>query len=111
MFIVMGFSAPTSLALLNAREINSSDKINYELSVSLCPIHTTAYRYFEVSVCAKVPNRVPGETMRREVELDPQVSPEEIMSREVELGCQTELDFLVSLRVVQQQCNGHCQSL
>ena len=28
-------------------------------------------------------NRVPGETMRREVELDPQVSPEEIMSREV----------------------------
>ena len=28
----------------------------------------------------------PGETERREVELDPQVSPEEIKSREVELG-------------------------
>ena len=26
---------------------------------------------------------------RREVELDPQVSPEEIMSREVELGCES----------------------
>ena len=32
---------------------------------------------------------VPGEIMRREVELDPQVSHEEIMSREVELGCET----------------------
>ena len=30
--------------------------------------------------------RVPGKIKRREVELDPQVSPEEIMSREVELG-------------------------
>ena len=28
----------------------------------------------------------PGETERREVMLDPQVSPEEIESREVELG-------------------------
>ena len=28
-----------------------------------------------------------GEIKRREMELDPQVSPEEIMSREVELGC------------------------
>ena len=34
-------------------------------------------------------NRVPGEIKRREVELDPQVSPEEIMSREVELGCES----------------------
>ena len=51
--------------------------------------------------------RVPGEIKRREVELDPQVSPEEIMSREVELGC--EKVGLLSLRVVpQQQCNGHC---
>ena len=32
-------------------------------------------------------HRVPDEIKRREVELDPQVSPEEIMSREVELGC------------------------
>ena len=32
-------------------------------------------------------NRAPGEIKRREVELDPQISPEEIMSREVELGC------------------------
>ena len=31
-------------------------------------------------------HRVPDQTKRREVELDPQVSPEEIMSREVELG-------------------------
>ena len=30
--------------------------------------------------------RVPGEIKRREVELDPQVSPKEIMSREMELG-------------------------
>ena len=31
----------------------------------------------------------PGEIKRREVVLDPQVSPEEIMSREVELGCES----------------------
>ena len=37
-------------------------------------------------------HRGPGEIKRREVELDPQVSPEEIMSREVESGCQ-KLDF------------------
>ena len=30
--------------------------------------------------------RGPGEIKRREVELDPQVSPEEVKSREVELG-------------------------
>ena len=36
-------------------------------------------------------SRVPGEIKRREVELDPQVSPEEIMNREVKL---------LSLRVV-----------
>ena len=34
-------------------------------------------------------SRVPGEIKRREMELDPQVSPEEIMSREVELGCES----------------------
>ena len=34
-------------------------------------------------------SRVPGEIKRREVELDPQVSPEEVMSREVELGCES----------------------
>ena len=33
--------------------------------------------------------KVPGEIKRREVELNPQVSPEEIMSMEVELGCQS----------------------
>ena len=38
-------------------------------------------------------NRVPGEIKRREVELDPQVSPEEIMSREVELGCESWTSF------------------
>ena len=36
--------------------------------------------------------RVPGE-IKREVELDPQVSPEEIMSREVELGCESWTSF------------------
>ena len=36
--------------------------------------------------------RVPGEIKRREVELDPQVSPEEIMSREVAAGLR-KLDF------------------
>ena len=51
-------------------------------------------------------HRVPGEIKRREVELDPQVSPEEIVSREVELGCES---WTFSLQVVpQQQCNGHC---
>ena len=33
--------------------------------------------------------RVPGQIKRREVVLDPQVSPEEIMSREVKLGCES----------------------
>ena len=37
--------------------------------------------------------RVPGEIKRREVELDPQVSPEEIMSREVELGYESWTSF------------------
>ena len=51
-------------------------------------------------------HRVPGEIKRREVELDPQVSPEEIVSREVELGCES---WTFSLQVApQQQCNGHC---
>ena len=36
---------------------------------------------------------IPGEIKRREVELDPQVSPEEIMSREVELGCESWTSF------------------
>ena len=37
--------------------------------------------------------RVPGEIKRREVGLDPQVSPEEIMNREVELGCESWTSF------------------
>ena len=41
--------------------------------------------------------RVPGEIKRREVELDPQVSPEEIMSREVELGCESWTSFASGL--------------
>ena len=40
--------------------------------------------------------RGPGEIKRREVELDPQVSPEEIMSREVELGCESWTNSFVS---------------
>ena len=37
--------------------------------------------------------RVPGEIKRREVELDPQVSPEEIISRKMELGCESRTSF------------------
>ena len=40
--------------------------------------------------------KVPGEIKRREVELDPQVSPEEVMSREVELGCESWTSFASS---------------
>ena len=36
-----------------------------------------------------ITHRVPGEIKRREMELDPQVSPEEIMNRKVELGCKS----------------------
>ena len=39
---------------------------------------------------------VSGKIKRREVELDPQVSPEEIMSREVELGCESWTSFALS---------------
>ena len=39
----------------------------------------------------------PGEIKRREVELDPQVSPEEIMSRKVELGYESWTFLLVTL--------------
>ena len=43
-----------------------------------------------VCVCVCDYHRVPGEIKRREVELDPQISPEEIMSsREVELRCES----------------------
>ena len=48
----------------------------------------------------------PGEIKRREVVLDPQVSPEEIMSREVEL-CSESWTCLLQV-VTQQRCNGHC---
>ena len=47
-----------------------------------------------VCVCVCDYHRVPGEIKRREVELDPQVSPEEIMSsRELELGCESWTSF------------------
>ena len=52
-------------------------------------------------------HRVPGEIKRREVVLDPQVSPEEIMSREVELGCESWTSFASGCSR-QQQCSGHC---
>ena len=42
----------------------------------------------------------PGEIKRREVVLDPQVSPEEIMSREMDLGYESLTSFL--LQVVPQ---------
>ena len=48
----------------------------------------------------------PGEIKRREVVLDPQVSPEEIMSREVELGTESWTSF--ASVVPQQQYYGHC---
>jgi len=51
-------------------------------------------------------SRVPGEIKRREVELDPQVSPEEIMSREVELGCENWIFFASGCSSI--ECNGHC---
>ena len=41
--------------------------------------------------------RVPGEIKRREMELDPQVSPEEIMNREVELGFESWTSFASGL--------------
>ena len=47
----------------------------------------------------------PGETKRREVVLDPQVSPEEIKSREVELGSESWTSF--ASVVSQQRCYGH----
>ena len=49
----------------------------------------------------------PDEIKRREVVLDPQVSPEEIMSREVELGCESWTSSLLQV-VTQQRCNRHC---
>ena len=39
---------------------------------------------------------VAGKIKRREVELDPQVSPAEIMSRELELGCESWTSFASS---------------
>ena len=49
----------------------------------------------------------PGEISRREVVLDPQVSPEEIMRKEVELGSESWTSFLLQV-VTQQRCSGHC---
>ena len=49
----------------------------------------------------------PGEIKRREVALDPQVSPEEIMSREVELGSESWTSFLLEV-VTQQRCKERC---
>ena len=46
--------------------------------------------------CARQGSRRDREIKRREVELDPQVSPEEIMSREVELGCESWTSFASS---------------
>ena len=53
-------------------------------------------------------HRVPGEIKRREVELDPQVSPEEIMSREVELGCESWTSFASGFSSTVVPRNGHC---
>ena len=49
----------------------------------------------------------PGEIKKREVVLDPQVSPEEIMSREVELGGESWTSSLLQV-ATQQRCNGRC---
>ena len=48
----------------------------------------------------------PGKMMRREVVLEPQVSPEEIKSNEVQLGSESCTSF--ASVVSQQQCYGHC---
>ena len=53
-------------------------------------VHKLHQRY---ALCHYTILRVPGEIKRREVELDPQVSPEEIMSREMELGCESWTSF------------------
>ena len=47
-----------------------------------------------------------GEIKRREVVLDPQVSPEEIKIREVELGSESWPSF--ASVATQQQCYRHC---
>ena len=51
----------------------------------------------------------PGEIKRREVVLDPQVSPEEIKSRVVELGLKAGLLLLQLL--TKRRCYGHCDSV
>ena len=48
----------------------------------------------------------PGEIKRRQMVLDPEVSPEETKSREVELGSESWISF--ASVVPQQQCYGHC---
>ena len=58
------------------------------------------------AVCVQQGSRRDQMIKRREVELDPQVSPEEIMSREVELSCESWTSFASSCSstVVQRTC-------
>ena len=61
------------------------------MDVYVYMVHASAVCFTHNCVCHYY--RVPGEIKRREVELDPQVSPEEIMSREVELGGESWTSF------------------
>ena len=60
-----------------------------------CTRRESIHRHF-CYVNIHISYRVPGEIKRREVELDPQVSPEEIMNREVELGGESWTSFASS---------------
>ena len=55
---------------------------------------------FVPTVHGRVLRQSPGEIKRREVVLDPQVSPEEIKSREVELCLKTGLLKIWKIKIV-----------
>ena len=71
----------------------SSHCISYPRVPSI-PLYQPSYIYVVTAVLLHTTtHRVPGEIKRREVELDPQVSPEEIKRREMELGCESWTSF------------------
>ena len=54
----------------------------------MCVTQRVQERSREKKWCWALSLQGPGEIKKREVVLDPVVSPEEIMNREVELGCE-----------------------
>ena len=72
----------------------------------MCVTQRVQERSREKKWCWALSLQGPGEIKKREVVLDPVVSPEEIISREVEL-CRESWTFLLQV-VTQQRCNGHC---